>query len=189
MRYKVNPVTKQRPPKKPAKPVAEKTSKLLNHPIANRQFRVNDWQPYGGMWTKGWLLKVGEVTCTVDPVTDRGREQYNATVCYTEIDSSYIKGVHVKDYNRSFSYEDEAKRWCLMEALELQGFIFEQVLVLKENVSRKSRGRIKDRPHRLNFKIPMKIDIGRAKIRTEMTERAAYELLETLKIHVNSTKR
>lgn len=180
MRYTVGSKAKRkRPRKKPERP------KLPTRAGLKRILRTGHWENYGGLWPKGILLKVGEVICTVDRNSNRGGEYYNATLTWVEKDRGYVGGKKNCDRHGRFVDEEAAQRWCVKEALELQGFLFDEVLMLKEATGREFRRPKGDgRVYRGN-KVPVAIDVGGIKIRTEMNERTALQLVQTLKIRTD----
>lgn len=85
-----------------------------------------DWEPCGGILSPGKRLRFGDVICTVE----QHGKLFDAVVRYTESRQMRRAGTCAESH-RQFSEEDDAREWCVLEALRLSGYQIEKTITIK----------------------------------------------------------
>ena len=174
MRYVITSKTKLRPARHAVKAAPKKPSPI-NY--------TRDWAPRPTLWYSGHIFVLGDVTCVVEHKTMERQAYYEATITYYEGETRHNYGRRVKDESRQFIGEQDARDWCIEEALRLHGYQAERVITINGmEKSMKHTSRAKKTKKDTEPKCKVTINAGKTKVRTEMNQKDAKNLMELLRM-------
>lgn len=134
-----------------------------------------DWVARPTIFYSGFMFQLGDVLSIVEHRQDRGHSYYEATLHYSE-------GRRLKNTNRSFVSEEDAREWCILESLKMHGYQAERIITIN--------GMERSMPQRTKFSksktkketmCKVSIDAGKTKIRTQMSQKDARDFMELLR--------